>query len=175
MMRKRRFNTRREMEEHHFPAAVTFGIPLLAIFLTAYIPKLFPGFAIVDLPLIVVIFFALSRREAVTGTVSGAVIGLLQDSLTNQYLGVNGIAKSIVGFSAASVGLKVDVDNPITRIFLNFCFFLLQSVLIFGVQRVLLGSDVYQVRWFHELIRAGINAAVAIPIFILLDQTRVGE
>lgn len=174
-MAKRRFTTRREMEEHHFTPAVTIGVPLLALFLTAYVPKLFPSFAIVDLPLIVVIFFSISRRSAAAGTITGAVIGLLQDSLTNQYIGVNGIAKSIVGYAAASIGLKVDVDNPVTRVFLNFCFFLLQSVILFGVQKLLLGSPVYQVRWVHELVRAGVNAAVAIPLFMLLDRTRVGE
>lgn len=174
-MAKRRITNRREMEEHHFHPVVTLGVPLLALFLTAYLPKLFPRFAIVDLPLIVVIFFSISRRSPVTGTLTGAVIGLLQDSLTNQYIGVNGIAKSLVGFAAASIGLKVDVDNPITRVFLNFCFFLAQSAILYGVQRVLLGSNVYPVRWMHELIRATVNAAVAIPIFLLLDQTRVGE
>ena len=160
------------MEEHHFPAAVTLGVPLLALFCTAYLPKLFPAAAIVDLPLIVVIYFSISRRSAIAGTLAGAGIGLLQDTLSNQYIGVNGIAKSIVGFAAASIGLQVDVDNVITRALLNFGFCLLQSAILFGVQRVLLGSTVYQVRWLHELLRAGVNTAVAVPLFLLLDLAR---
>ncbi len=174
-MAKRRFTTRREMEEHHFHPLVIVGVPLLALFLTAYLPKLFPSTAIIDLPLIVVIYFSISRRSAISGTLAGATIGLLQDTLSNQYIGVNGIAKSIIGFAAASVGLQVDVDNLITRSLLNFAFCLLQSAILFGVQRVLLGSSLYQVQWLHELLRASVNTAVALPLFLLLDQARIDE
>ena len=174
-MAKNRFTTRREMEEHHFHPAVAIAVPLAALFLTAYLPKLFPTTAIVDLPLIVVIYFGISRRSAIAGTLAGAGIGLLQDTLSNQYIGVNGIAKSIVGFAAASIGLQVDVDNVITRGLLNFAFCLLQSAILFVVQRVLLGSPLYQVRWFHELLRAAVNTAVSIPVFLLLDRLRVDE
>ncbi len=174
-MAKRRFTTRREMEEHHFSALVALGAPLLALFITAYLPKLFPVTAIVDLPLIVVIYFAISRRSPITGTLTGAAIGLLQDTLSNQYIGVNGIAKSIVGFAAASIGVKVDVDNLITRAMLMFGFSLLQSAVLFGVQRVLLGSSLYQMGGLHEVLRALFNTAVAIPVFLLLDVTRTDE
>ncbi len=174
-MAKRRFTTRREMEEHNFSPLVALSVPLLALFITAYLPKLFPATAIVDLPLIVVIYFAISRRSAVAGTLTGAALGLLQDTLSNQYIGVNGIAKSIVGYAAASIGLKVDVDNTITRAMLNFGFSLLQSAVLFTVQRVLLGSSQYRLDWAHELLRAGVNTAVAIPVFLLLDLTRTDE
>lgn len=174
-MAKRRFTTRREMEEHHFSPIVTFGVPMVALFLTAYLPRLIPAAAILDLPLIVVLYFSISRRSAIAGTLAGAAVGLLQDTLSNQYIGVNGIAKSILGFAAASVGLQVDVDNLITRGLLNFGFCLLQSAILFGIQRVLLGSSVYQVRWLHELLRAGVNTVVAIPLFLLLDLARTDE
>ena len=143
-----------------------------------------------DLPLIVVIYFAISRRSPMVGTCTGAAIGLLQDTLSNQYIGVNGIAKSIVGYAAASIGLarrarelgraasiglKEDVDNTFTRAMLNFAFSLLQSVVLLVVQRVLLGSSLYRVSWVHELLRAGVNTAVAIPVFLLLDLTRTDE
>ncbi len=174
-MAKRRITTRREMEEHHFNPVVAFGVPALALFVTAYLPRLFPAVGIADLPLILVIYFSISRRSPIAGTFTGAALGLLQDTLSNQYIGVNGIAKSIVGYAAASVGLKVDVDNVITRAMLNFGFSLLQSAVLFVVQRVLLGSALYQVQWVHEVLRAGVNTAVAIPIFLLLDLARTDE
>ena len=172
-MAKRRFSTRREMEEHHFHPAVVIGTTLLAILLTAYLPKLLPAAAIVDLPLILVIYFSLSRRSPVVGALAGAATGLLQDTLSNQYIGVNGIAKTIVGYAAASVGLKIDVDNVITRTLLNFALTLLHSAILYVVERILLGSVAYQLRWWHEAVRAAVNTAVALPIFVILDQARI--
>lgn len=174
-MANRHFTTRREMEEHHFHPIVAAVIVVVALFLTAYLPKLIPATAIVDLPLIVVIYFGISRRSAITGTLVGAAVGLLQDTLSNQYIGVNGIAKSIIGFASASVGLQVDVDNVITRGLLNFAFCLFQSAIFFVIERVLLGSALYQVRWLHELLRAGVNTVVSIPVFLLLDRLRADD
>ncbi len=174
-MASRRFTTRREMEEHHFRPAVVIGATVLALFASVYLPKLLPATSILDFPLILVIYFSLSRRSPVVGTLQGAATGLLQDTMSNQYIGVNGIAKCIVGYAAASVGLKVDVDNVISRTLLNFALVLLHSAVFYVVERVLLGSTGYPVRWLHEIIRAGVDTAVALPIFWLLDLARIGE
>ena len=174
-MRVRHFSTRRELEEHHFPWMVLLGVPLLTLLLAAYLPKLFPAIALVDLPLLVVIFFALSQRSAIGGTFMGAGVGLLQDTLNNQYIGVNGIAKTLVGFAASSVGLKLDVENAITRALLVFGLSLAQSALLFLMERVLLGVQSYTGRWAHEVLRAGANTLLAIPLFFLLDRLRTDE
>ena len=171
----RHFTTRRELEEHHFPWLVLIGVPLIALFLSAYVPKLVPAAGLVDLPLIVVIFFSLSQRSPIGGTILGALTGLLQDTLSNQYIGVNGIAKTLVGVAAASVGLKIDVDNPITRMVLVFGLSLMHSGLLFFLERSLLGAYSYEAQWFHETIRAALNTAVAIPLFFLLDRLRTDE
>ena len=53
----------------------------------------FHFFSLFDLPLLVVIFFAVARRSQVAGLVTGSVIGLLQDALTHQHIGIAGIAE----------------------------------------------------------------------------------
>lgn len=174
-MRVRHFATRRELEEHHFPWLVLLGVPLLTLLLAAYLPKLFPAVGIVDLPLLIVIFFSLSQRSAIGGTFMGAFVGLLQDTLSNQYIGVNGVAKTLVGFAASSVGLKIDVENSVTRAMLVFGLSLAQSGLLFVLERVLLGVSGYSGRWGHELLRAGVNTLVAIPLFFFLDRLRMDE
>ncbi len=171
-MATRSYTSRRELEQHTFPAAVALLVPLGAILLQALLPKPFPRLAILDLPLIVTIFFAVSRRNPVAGTLTGAVIGLLQDALTNQPIGVNGMAKSVIGYIAASIGIQVDVESLTTRIVMNFGFFLLNSFLLFLIDRRLLGIVDFHILWVHELIRAAINTAVALPIFFLLDHTK---
>ncbi len=174
-MSRRSFANRRELEEHSFHPAVMIAVPLVALFLHSYLPRIWAPFSIVDLPLIVVLYFAISWRSPLAGTFMGAGMGLLQDTLTNQYIGVNGIAKTIVGFMAASIGLRVDVENVLTRVLMNFSFCLLQSALLFVVERVLLGEGGQGVHWVHEVLRAAINAAVAVPIFFLLDRARQDE
>jgi len=174
-MATRSFTSRRELEQHSFPSAVALLVPLGAILLQALLPRPFPRLAILDLPLIVTIFFAVSRRNPVAGTLTGAAIGLLQDALTAQPIGVNGMAKSVIGYIAASIGIQVDVENLTTRIFINFGFFLINSFLLFLINRRLLGLTNFHVYWSHEFIRAAINTVVALPIFYLLDNTKRNE
>jgi rod shape-determining protein MreD len=33
----------------------------------------------------------------------------------------------------------------------------------------------FQVLWLHELLRAAVNTVAAIPIFLLLDHTKIRE
>ncbi len=169
------YTSRRELEQHSFPPVVTILVPLGAIILQAILPKHFLRLAILDLPLIVTIFFSVSRRNPVAGTLTGASIGLLQDALTNQPIGVNGMAKSVIGYIAASIGIQIDVENLTTRVLINFCFFLLNSFLLFLINRRLLGVTSFHILWLHELIRAAVNTLVALPIFFLLDNTKRTE
>ncbi|MEO6911085.1 MAG: rod shape-determining protein MreD [Edaphobacter sp.] len=166
------YTSRRELEQHTFSPAVTLLVPLLAILLQAFLPKPFPRLALLDLPLIIVLFFAVSRRSPVAGTLTGAIIGLFQDALTNQPIGVNGMAKSAIGYVAASIGLQVDVESPLTRIVITFGFSIINSVLLFLIDRRLLGLVNFHLLWGHELIRACANTAIAIPIFFLLDHAK---
>src|SRR5215469_5231877 len=169
------YTSRRELEQHSFPPAVTLLVPVAAIVLQVLISKLSWRLGIVDLPLIVTIFFAVSRRSPVAGTLTGMTIGLLQDAMTAQPIGVNGMAKSVIGYIAASIGVQVDVENLTTRALMNFGFSLLNSLLLFLINKRLLGLQDYHVLWLHELIRACVNTVVALPIFLLLDNTRRRE
>jgi rod shape-determining protein MreD len=171
----RSYMSRREAEQQSFNLLATVLIPLVAILLQVMVPRIFPRVGIVDLPLIVTLFFAVSRRSPVAGTVTGAVIGLLQDLLSGIPIGVNGMAKSVVGYAAASLGSRIDVDNTATRAVLTFCFSLLQSVLLYLIQRRLLGIHGFHVLWLHELIRAVVNLLVAVPVFVLLDRWKQKE
>ena len=171
-MANRSYTSRRELEEHSFHPAVTLLVPVAAILMQVLLPHLFSRIAILDLPLIVVIFFAVSRRSPIAGTITGAVIGLLQDALTNQPIGVNGMAKALIGYVAASIGVQVDVENISTRVLMNFGFTILQSVLLYLINSRLLGLAGHHLLWKHELIRAVVNTVIAIPLFFLLDTTK---
>ena len=126
--------SREGIEVHRFSIAAAIGIPFLAIFIQASFPLRAQWFTIFDLPLLVTIFFAVARRSPILGTITGCVIGLFQDGLTHQPLGIFGIAKTVVGYAASSIGVKVDVENPGSRLIMTFGFYLLhRGIAVAGV------------------------------------------
>jgi len=169
-MAEHSYTSRQELDQYGFHPAVTLLAPLAFLLLQAMLPKVFPVLAVLDLPLVVTIFFALARRNPISGAVTGTLIGLLQDGLTNHPFGVFGIAKAIVGYGAASIGFVVDVENVSIRVALTFGFSLLQSVLLYMVHHLLLGDGTYAAQLLHELLRAAVNSIVAVPVFFVLDR-----
>ena len=174
-MATRTYMSRREVEQQSFSLPVALLVPLGAILLQVFLPRIYAGLAILDLPLIVTLFFAVSRRSPIAGTITGGTIGLLQDILTSQNIGVNGMAKSVIGYASASLGSRIDVDNTATRALLTFGFSLVQSALLYLIERRLLGIRAFHLLWLHELLRAAVNTLVAAPLFLLLDRAKRQE
>ena len=127
-----------------------------------------------DLPLVVTVYFALGRRSPIQGTTMGAAMGLFEDALSHHAIGVNGIAKTLVGFIAASVGVRIDVENHTIRLVLNFLLSLLSSAIFVFIYRVLLGLEL-EWQWFTELFRAIGNSIIAMVLFPLLDRLQIKE
>lgn len=161
-----------QIEVYRFRLPVAILIPLGAIFLQAFLPLRIPFFAIFDLPLLVTVFFAVARRSQVAGLTTGALIGLVQDSLTHQPLGLYGIAKTVVGYGASSLGVRLDVENAGARFLVTLGFYVVHEVVFFMVARGLVGLSVAW-SWPHELGSAFANAILAVPLFFLLDRFKV--
>src|SRR5579864_8167665 len=85
-----------------FNVAAMIGIPLAAILFQVYVPRFITYLSYLELPLLVTVYFALMRRSPVAGVFFGAGVGLAQDSLSHQPLGMFGIVKTLVGYFAAS-------------------------------------------------------------------------
>jgi rod shape-determining protein MreD len=163
--------TRRELDVQRYPLIVVVLVPLTAIFLQALIPRFIPRFDIVDLPLLVTIYFAVGWRNPIAGTITGTVIGLIQDALTSRPLGLNGISQSVVGFFAASLGVKIDVEHPGTRLLINFAFTLLNIGIYLFIQHRMLVMNV-RTNWLHEVIKAVINSIIGVFLFDILDRIK---
>jgi len=160
-----------QVEVYRFGAVTTVLVPLLALFLQAFVPLRFPFFTIFDLPLLVTIFFAMARRNPVTGLLTGAVIGLIQDSLTHQPIGVYGFAKTLIGYGASSLGVKLDVENAGARLLVTLGFYLVHEVVYFSVARGLVGLNMGW-SWAHELLGGVANAVVGVLLFFVLDKLK---
>jgi rod shape-determining protein MreD len=165
------YTSREQIEVYRFNWPVAILVPLLAIFLQAFLPLRFPFFSIFDLPLLVVIFFAMARRSQVAGLLTGSIIGILQDSLTHHPLGVYGIAKTVVGYGASSLGVKLDVESVGTRLLVTSGFYVVHQIIYFTIARVLVGLDLRWL-WGRELIAAVANAVVGVLLFTLMDRLK---
>jgi rod shape-determining protein MreD len=167
-------NFRRDLEIRRYPLLVYALVPLAALVLQAWLPRVLGRYAWFDLPLVVTVYFALGRRSPIQGTLMGAAMGLFEDALSHHAIGINGIAKTIVGFLAASVGVRIDVDNHTIRLILNFLLSLLASAIYVFIYRVLLGLDL-EWQWFTELFKAVGNSLIALVLFPLLDRLQIRE
>ena len=149
-------------------------VPLAALVLQAWLPRVLGPYAWFDLPLVVTVYFALDRRSPIQGTLMGAGMGLFEDALSHHAIGVNGIAKTVVGFLAASIGVRIDVENHTIRLVMNFLLSLLSSALVVFVSRILLGLDL-EWRWFTALFTAIGNSLIALILFPLLDRLQIRD
>jgi len=161
------------IEVHKFRAGAIIIATLLALVIQTWTPVHIAKAALLDLPLLVTIYFGLSRRNPSTGLLLGMAIGLAQDSLSGPTvpLGLYGIAKTIIGYLASSIGARLDTEHPAARFALTGLFFVVHQGLIVLTRRILLAQPE---PWFnaHLAIAALANAIVASLLFPLLDRLR---
>jgi rod shape-determining protein MreD len=79
-----------------------------------------------------------------------------------------------VGFLAASVGIRIDVENFTIRVLLNFLLSLLSSAIFLFVYRVLLGIEM-EWKWLVQLYIAIGNSLIALVLFPLLDRFQIHD
>ena len=161
------------IEVHKFFPGAIVGATLVALVLQAGVPVYFPRIEILDLPLLVTIYFGLSRRNPSTGLLLGMTIGLLQDSLSGPTvpLGLYGIAKTIVGYLASSIGSRLDTEHPVARFALTMAFFVVHQGTLAFTRRLLLAQPE---PWFNGqlALAAAVNALLGVFVFMLLDRLR---
>lgn len=165
---------RRDPTIRRYPILAYALVPLAALVLQAWLTRVLQPHAWFDLPLVVTVYFALDRRSPIQGTIMGAVIGLFEDALTSHAIGVNGIAKTVAGFLAASIGVRIDVENHTIRLAMNFLLSLVSSGLVLFVSRFLLGFDA-EWRWYIALYTAIGNSLIALVLFPVLDRLQIRE
>jgi len=166
-----RGSLREQVAVYEFPWPAVILIPLAAVAIQAFLPVRVRFLPVLDLPMMVVIFFAVARRNPISGCVTGAIIGILQDTLAGPAhpIGIYGIADTVIGFAASSLGVKIDVENPGTRFLMTYVFFVAHQGIYFGVVSGLLRQRT-EWSWAHVAISALANAIVGILVYGFLDR-----
>jgi rod shape-determining protein MreD len=158
-----------------FQALVLILLTLIAIAGKFYLPRLVPHTEWLELPLLLTVYFGLMRQSQIQALFFGAFVGLAEDSLspvTLHPIGMYGISKTLVGYFAASVSTKFNVENWFIRVVLCLFFYCFHSFFYWIMRRALLGQTI-SFDPQEMLIDAVLNAVIAIPLFAVLDRIRV--
>lgn len=159
------------IEVRKYYAGSAIGAALVALFLQGFLPKYFPPAELLEWPLLVTIYFSLGRRNAASGMLLGAGIGLVQDAVSHLPLGVYGIALTTVGYVAAWIGYRINVDMALSRLVLTFALYNLERLIIAVIERYLLEQSgvLFNFSW---LVGSLLAAILAVVIFPQLDRLR---
>jgi rod shape-determining protein MreD len=160
------------IEVHKYYGGVVPITVLLALVLQAFFPVYIRSATYLELPLLVTLYFALSKRNPSGGLVLGMVVGLLQDSLSRTPLGLYGIAKTLVGYLGSSIGSRIDVEHPIARFLLAAGFYLFHHSVFALITQTLLARKNETFVTVPILIASLVNALIAVGLFPLLDRFR---
>jgi rod shape-determining protein MreD len=114
------------------------------------------------------------RRSQIAALFFGAFVGLAEDSLSpaNIPIGMYGITKTLVGYFSASVSLRFNVETPVMRLILCFFFYFFHGFVYWAMRRALLGQIV-PFNPQDTLVHGALNAAVALPLFAILDRMKL--
>jgi rod shape-determining protein MreD len=164
-------SSQREGQVSRFRGWVMVVVPLAALLFQVYVPLFFQFLGFLEMPLLVVVYFAIMRRTQISGLMIGALVGLAQDSLSKNPLGMFGIDKTLVGYFAASVGMRFDVDHGLIRLLLCFLFYVFHQFFYWVMARALLSQQVV-LDLPHIAILGALNAVVGVALFAFLDKLR---
>jgi len=164
-------DTERESRISHFRAWVLVLIPLLALLFHFYVRMVFPFLHYLEIPLLITIYFGMMRRSQIGGMFIGMVLGLAEDSLALLPIGLLGICRTLVGYFAASIALRIDVEHPVIRFVVCFSFFLFDQFMLWVLKHALLLSDI-SFDYRQALGLAALNAVVGVALFHFLDRLK---
>jgi rod shape-determining protein MreD len=143
----------------------------LALILQAFLPVVLPPARLLDLPLLIVIYFSVMRRSKVFGTLFGTVIGLAEDALSHGFLGIFGVVKALVGYVGAWASVQFELEQFVGRLTLTATLILVHALALDGLRHLLLESPPP----FEPLDIASLvllNSAAAVVLFQVLDRFR---
>ena len=126
------------------------------------------GTAAFDLVLVVVVYVALTRGP-VTGMLTGSLAGIIQDALSIGVIGIGGLAKSVVGFTAGAIGQQFIVTAALPRLLMFLGASAAHSAIFMGLY-VMLGLRSFPSPWAAIVGQALGNTAVGMTAFTIVES-----
>src|SRR5262249_53783047 len=132
-----------EIWTSRFQVVALVILTLIAIIGKFYLPRLVPRTEWLELPLLLTVYFGLMRHGQIQALFFGAFVGLAEDSLSPATLpiGMYGITKTLVGYFAASVSMRFNVESTLIRVVLSFFFYFFHAFFYWIMRRALLAQS----------------------------------
>ncbi|MGH9355605.1 MAG: rod shape-determining protein MreD [Terriglobia bacterium] len=141
----------------------------IALLLDVSLPVKMPLARLFDFPALMTIYFAAIGRSKIFGVGLGASIGLVQDALSHGLLGMSGIANTLVGYFAAYVGIKFDMEQLGARYVLAGALVLVHSLALAALSQILLESPT-PVTTLGLAATVVVNVGLALIGYPILDR-----
>jgi rod shape-determining protein MreD len=148
--------------------AVLIAVALAIALQTTPARFLVAGTAPLDLALVAVVYFALTRGPG-GGILAGTAAGLMQDALSGGVIGIGGLAKVLVGFLAGVIGQQFIVTAALPRFVVFLAATVLHSAVFMGLY-VLLGLRTFPSPWAAVLTQAAGNAVAGMIVFAVAER-----
>ena len=161
----------RRAEVYEFSPFLFWASLMVAVLLQGIVPVHFSFGQLFDLPLILLIYYAANRSRKDFGILLGAGLGLFQDALVGGPFGMFGMAKSVVGYLAASIAIRVDMDRVSSRAIFSGALILIHILVLWFLNMALLEVP-DSVGALDAGLTVLVNTSLSVVLFVLLDRFR---
>jgi rod shape-determining protein MreD len=145
----------------------------VALLLQMVLPSQLPFFQYIDLALLITVYFSL-QRAPISGMLVGVVGGIGQDAIGGGILGVQGFAKTLLGYLVAIASIRFSLENPLARLGVVAIAAAAHTVLFAGLHLVLEDPLPYTAAWgqFGKILGKTVLAdtLASVAVFALLDR-----
>jgi rod shape-determining protein MreD len=111
-----------------------------------------------DIPLVLVLYIGWYSKPA-RGALAGTFFGVVQDAVYGTFLGLNGLSKTLVGFTASFLSRLFRLEDAFARMILIAAVAAMDNTIVYLLFR-LLEQPVSERFWLDTLIKAAVTGVV---------------
>jgi len=146
---------------------------IIAILLQWTMRNVWEPLALIDFPLIIVVYAAL-QRNSIRALLFGTIAGIATDALSSGLLGANGFSKTLVAYVVSEIARRVYLDNLILRIPVLAGACVLNTAVYYGLHQVLgqaPAGDPLTTGAYHLIV----TTTVGTLVYFLLQNSATGN
>ncbi len=121
-----------------------------------------------DLIMVMLVVLVIDRNP-IAGIIAGFLLGFLQDLGNASFLGMNALAKSIVGYGIARYGRDYLPDNILFKGLLVFVACLIHDIITLHIATLFDPAEVIPAFFRYSILSAAYTALLAVLVMQIID------